>query len=69
MVNHTTRLDTGAASVHWAELACLRAIEQAAREYRTAYQRDDIWGDEWTIECVEHRARLFALLDPAQNSA
>ena len=52
-----------------AELARLRAIEQAAREYRTAHQRDDIWGDEWTIACVEHRSRLFALLDPAQNSA
>ena len=46
-----------------AEIARLRAIEAAAREYRTAYQRDDIWGDEWTIACVEHRSRLFALLD------
>ena len=45
------------------ELARLRAIEAAAKSYRTAYQRDDIWGDEWTIECVEHRARLFGLLD------
>lgn len=45
------------------ELARLRAIEQAAREYRTAYQRDDIWGDEWQIACVDARSRLFALLD------
>ena len=68
MVNHTTRLDTGAVGVHWAELARLRAIEQAAREYRTAHQRDDIWGDEWTIACVEHRSRLFALLDDAHTA-
>lgn len=52
-----------------AELARLRAIEQAAREYRTAYQRYDIWGDEWTIACVEARSLLFALLDSPPNSA
>lgn len=44
------------------ELARLRAIESAAREYRRIFARDDII-DGWISLLAESRRRLFALLD------
>ena len=54
-------------TIHPAELACLRAIEQAAREYRAAWSRNDIRGDDYTIANRDARYKLFALLDDAPS--
>ena len=48
-----------------AELARLRAIEAAAREYRTAWESDATGDRErWQISCRVARVMLFALLGP-----